>query len=150
MDKLKKTEGGGMFGLNDDGKTADPSQHDNQDAASEGMGQSPFAAAYSSLNDSSAGGHHHDPPTESSVPEEDLLQIKTQALQSLAPLINHLDQSPEEKFKTTMMMIQATDNSEMIRDAYAAANQIEDEKARAQALLDVINEINYFTHRNKG
>src|SRR4051812_27115379 len=37
----------------------------------------------------------------------DLLGIKQQALQSLQPLVNHLDQSPEEKFKTTMMLIQA-------------------------------------------
>lgn len=64
-----------------------------------------------------------------------------------APLLRpyHLDQSPEEKFRTTMMMIQASDNQDLITTAYEAANQITDEKARAQALLDVINEINYFT-----
>jgi hypothetical protein len=44
-----------------------------------------------------------------------------------------------------MMMIQATDNKDLLSDAYKAAQTITDEKARAQALLDVINEINYFT-----
>jgi hypothetical protein len=44
-----------------------------------------------------------------------------------------------------MMMIQSTDDQTLIKDAYEAAQQITDEKARAQALLDVINEINYFT-----
>jgi hypothetical protein len=80
----------------------------------------------------------------------DLLDIKQDALQQLAPLIGHLDQSPEEKFRTTMMMIQASDNQELLKDAYEAAQQITDEKTRAQALLDVVNEINYFTQQGEG
>jgi len=75
-----------------------------------------------------------------------LLDIKRQALQQLSPLVGHLDQSPEEKFKTTMMMIQAADDKSLVQTAYDAAQQITDEKTRAQPLLDVINEINYFTH----
>lgn len=74
-----------------------------------------------------------------------LLDIKQQALQQLSPLVGHLEQNPEEKFRTTMMMIQASDNHELIKEAYAAAQQITDEKTRAQALLDIVNEINYFT-----
>jgi hypothetical protein len=77
--------------------------------------------------------------------DDDLLQIKQQALQQLSPLVGHLDQSAEEKFRTTMMMIQASDNQGLIKEAYAAAQEIEDEKTRAQALLDIVNEINYFT-----
>ena len=80
-----------------------------------------------------------------SAPSDDLMKIKQQALTSLAPLVDHLEQTPEEKFKTTMMLIQASDNVELIPDAYDAANKIPDEKVRAQALLDVVNEINYFT-----
>ena len=79
----------------------------------------------------------HDDPT--------LLDIKQQALQHLSPLVNHLEQSPEEKFKTTMMMIQASDDKTLVPAAFEAAKQIEDDKVRAQALLDIINEINYFT-----
>ena len=79
----------------------------------------------------------------------DLIDIKQQALQHLSPLVSHLDQTPEEKFRTTMMMIQASDNKDLIKDAFEAAQQIKEDKARAQALLDVINEINYFTqHEN--
>ena len=44
-----------------------------------------------------------------------------------------------------MMMIQASDDASMIKTAYEAAQGIADEKIRAQALLDVVNEINYFT-----
>jgi hypothetical protein len=82
--------------------------------------------------------------------EDELLKLKQQALQNLAPLVDHLDQDPEAKFKTTMMMIQASDNADLIPDAYEAANKIQDEKVRAQALLDVVNEINYFTQHPSG
>lgn len=75
----------------------------------------------------------------------DLLGIKQQALQQLTPLVSHLEQTPLEKFRTTMMLIQASDNQALLKDAYEAAQKIDDDKIRAQALLDVINEINYFT-----
>jgi hypothetical protein len=77
----------------------------------------------------------------------DLLALKQQALGELSPLVDHLDQSPEEKFRTTMMMIQSTDNQALLKEAFAAAQAIPDDKVRAQALLDVINEINYFTQQ---
>lgn len=79
--------------------------------------------------------------------ENDLLGLKQEALGHLTPLVNHLEQSPEEKFRTTMMMIQSTDNQALLKDAFEAAKAITDDKARAQALLDVINEINYFTQK---
>jgi len=78
-------------------------------------------------------------------PTHDLIDIKQQALSQLSPLVGHLEQSPEDKFRTTMMMIQASDDQSLIQQAYDAAQQIPDEKVRAQALLDIVNEINYFT-----
>lgn len=77
--------------------------------------------------------------------DADLLDLKQKALLELSPLVGHLDQTPEEKFKTMMMMIQASDNQSLLSEAYKAAQTISDEKAKAQALLDVVNEINYFT-----
>jgi hypothetical protein len=79
----------------------------------------------------------------------DLLDIKQQALQQLTPLVDHLDQSPKEEFRTTMMMIQATDNQDLVGKAFEAAKKIEDDKERAQAFLDIINEINYFTQHHE-
>jgi hypothetical protein len=75
----------------------------------------------------------------------ELLNLKQTALQQLSPLLGHLDQTPEEKFRTIMMLIQASDNQALLQSAYDAAQAITDEKVRAQALLDVVNEINYFT-----
>ncbi len=80
---------------------------------------------------------------------DELLDIKQQALQALTPLVDHLEQSPEEKFRTTMMMIQASDDHSLIKVAFSAAKNIADEKERAQALLDIVNEINYFTQQQQ-
>jgi hypothetical protein len=84
-------------------------------------------------------------PADTAPVNEDLMSIKQEALQQLSPLVDHLDQTPEEKFHTTMMMIQAADNQSLIQSAFETAKQITDDKVRAQALLDIINEINYFT-----
>ncbi len=83
--------------------------------------------------------------TTPSSSDDDLLAIKQDALGALSPLVGSLDQSPEEKFRTTMMLIQASDDKTLVRAAYEAAQAITDEKVKAQALLDVVNEINYFT-----
>ena len=84
------------------------------------------------------------------VDQNTLIDIKQQALSQLSPLLGHLDQSPEEKFRTYMMMIQASDNQSLLKTAFAAAQNITDEQVRAQALLDVVNEINYFTQHEEG
>jgi hypothetical protein len=88
------------------------------------------------------------PDTPATDTPEDLLSIKKEALQQLTPLVDQLDQTSEEKFRTTMMMIQASDDQTLVKTAYEAAKNITDEKARAQALLDIVNEINYFAHTN--
>lgn len=114
----------------------------------------PVDNAAAALDDSQAmGGYVATPapgaPSDQPVNTDDLLDIKHDALQQLSPLVGHLDQTPEEKFRTTMMMIQASDNHALVREAYEAAQQIPSEKERAQAFLDIINEINYFTQQNQ-
>lgn len=114
-------------------------QSDDQPAADQGM---PLPQA-TSLDSTTAAPMPGD--SQPAVGDNDLMGIKQEVLQSLKPLVGHLEQTPEEKFRTTMMMIQAADDQSLIPQAYEAAKSINDEKARAQALLDVVNEINYFT-----
>lgn len=83
------------------------------------------------------------------IVDSSLDAIKHDALEQLSPLVNKLDQPPEEKYKTLMMMIQASDNQDLVKDAYQAANAIADEKTKAEALLGIINEINYFTQQKQ-
>ncbi len=75
----------------------------------------------------------------------ELFTIKEEALDELEPLIDKLDLPPEEKFPALMMIIQTTDDQDLIKAAYNTAHAIKDDKTRARALLDIVNEINYFT-----
>jgi hypothetical protein len=72
-------------------------------------------------------------------------QIKISALSQLRPLMQHIELSPEEKFEKYLMMLRASDDQDLIQPTYEAAQLISSEKLKAQALLDVINEINYLT-----
>lgn len=78
---------------------------------------------------------------------DDLSEIKKEALEKLSPLVQHLDQDPEEKFRTIMMMLQASDDQSLVKQAYAVAQEIPDKKERAKALLAVVNEIEYFSQK---
>ena len=91
-------------------------------------------------------GYVNNSNNEDNTPQE-LIDIKQKALHQLLPLIDKLDQTPEDRFRTTMMIIQSSDDQSLVRQAYESANAIEDEKARGQALLDIVNEINYFTQQ---
>ena len=86
-----------------------------------------------------------DAPEDEGVDQDKLAGMKQQALEHLEPLADHLDQTPEEEFKTTLMRIQANDNHALLDKALNAAKNITDDKERAQAMLDIVNEINYFS-----
>ena len=81
--------------------------------------------------------------TPSDVPE--LESIKKEALMELRPLVDKLDLSPEDKFDTLLLIIRSTDDKSLVSQAHEAAKSIEDDTRRAEALLDVIKEIDYFS-----
>jgi hypothetical protein len=71
--------------------------------------------------------------------------LKKTALEELRPLVGKLNLSPEEKFDTLLLIIRSTDDQSLLEPAHEAARAITDENKRAQALLDVIKEIDYFS-----
>jgi hypothetical protein len=75
----------------------------------------------------------------------DLDAIKQDALSELRPLVDKLDVTPEEKFDTYLLLLRSTDDQTLISPAFAAARIITDEARRAQALLDIIKEIDYLS-----
>lgn len=85
------------------------------------------------------------PPATADSDGDDLAKIKKEALEKLSPIVQHLDQDPAEKFRTIMMMLQASDDKSLVKQAYATAQEISDEKEKAKALLAVVNEIEYFS-----
>ena len=89
-------------------------------------------------------------PTLSTTPSgSDLEDIKKTALDELRPLIDRVDLPAEEKFDTYLMLIRSTDDSTLIAPAHASAQAITDETRRAEALLDIIKEIDYLSRNNQ-
>lgn len=76
----------------------------------------------------------------------DLETIKKDALSELRPLVDKLNVAPEEKFDTYLLLLRSTDDQALIGPAHEAAKGIADEARRAQALLDIIKEIDYLSH----
>ncbi len=88
------------------------------------------------------------PSTSSDTSELD--NIKNQALNELRPLIDHVAIPAEEKFDTYLMLLRSTDDASLIAPAHAAAKDITDDKRKAEALLDVIKEIDYLSKKDQG
>lgn len=85
------------------------------------------------------------PATMATPVNGDLESIKKDALSELRPLVDKLDVSPEEKFDTYLLLLRSTDDQALIAPAHEAARNIADETRRAQALLDIIKEIDYLS-----
>ena len=75
-----------------------------------------------------------------------LAGIKQTVLEELRPLVDKLEVTPEEKFNTYLLLIRSTDDRDLIAPAHQTAKLINDESKRAQALLDIVREIDYLSN----
>jgi len=87
------------------------------------------------------------PPVDISPSAENgsLESIKKDALIELRPLVDKLNLAPEEKFDIYLLLLRSTDDKALIEPAHEVARNIADEVRRAQALLDIIKEIDYLS-----
>jgi hypothetical protein len=83
--------------------------------------------------------------TPSPTGSSDLDSVKQDAITELRPLVDKLTLAPEEKFDTYLLLIRSTDDRSLIPPAHEAAKAITDETRRAQALLDIIKEIDFLS-----
>ena len=81
------------------------------------------------------------PPT---IPGE-LDGVKQEAISELRPLVDKLNLPAEEKFDTYLLLLRSTDDTSLIAPAHEAAIAIPDETRKAQALLDIIKEIDFLS-----
>lgn len=86
--------------------------------------------------------------TKAAAPATDnsLDAVKRDAITELRPLVDKLNIAPDEKFDTYLLLIRSTDDRSLIAPAHEAAKAIPDEARRAQALLDIIKEIDYLSN----
>lgn len=85
-------------------------------------------------------------PAISPAPAGDLEGVKQDAINELRPLVDKLNLAPEEKFDTYLLLIRSTDDKALVAPAHEAAKLISDESRRAQALLDIIKEIDFLSN----
>ncbi|MGB4762624.1 MAG: hypothetical protein WBP12_04715 [Candidatus Saccharimonas sp.] len=84
-------------------------------------------------------------PTSAPAVDGDLASVKQDAIVELRPLVDKLNLVPEEKFDTLLLLIRSTDDKALIGPAHEAAKAITDETKKAQALLDIIKEIDFLS-----
>lgn len=89
-------------------------------------------------------------PSLGSTPSSsELDDIKLTALKELRPLMDKVELPSEEKFDTYLMLLRSTDDSTLIGPAHSAAQGISDEKRKAEALLEIIKEIDYLSRKDQ-
>jgi hypothetical protein len=86
-----------------------------------------------------------DAPVSPAHQPSDLDDIKKTALEELRPLMDKVELPADEKFNTYLMLLRSTDDPSLIEPAHQTAKSITDERVRAQALLDIIKEIDYLS-----
>lgn len=86
----------------------------------------------------------HNLPTPSAPGSSDLDALKASALDDLRPLVGKLGLKPKDKFDTLLLIIRSTDDQSLLKQAHEAAKKISNDSERAQALLEVIKEVDYF------
>ncbi len=90
------------------------------------------------------------PPAPATPPVDSGLEsIKKDALNELRPLVDKVSLPAEEKFDIYLMLLRSTDDSSLIGPAHTAAQGIADEKRKAEALLEIIKEIDYLSRKDQ-
>ena len=71
----------------------------------------------------------------------DMQSIKEAALKELLPIMNRVELKPEKQFELYRDMLEVMKDKEILKPAHEAAKEIKDEKARADALIYLIETI---------
>ena len=72
----------------------------------------------------------------------DLAKVKNEALRELAPLVDKLNKSAEEKFALFLEILENLNDKTVVEKMYEAAKGIADEGKKAEALLKVVEILN--------
>lgn len=75
--------------------------------------------------------------------EAKLLELRAKALDVLLPMVDKLEEPAGRKFEILMTAARSSDDPRLLGKTLEAAQQIEGDSEKANAILDVLNEINY-------
>lgn len=71
--------------------------------------------------------------------KNDIEQIKEKALRDLVPVLDKINMDPARKYKIYRDMFEKLNDKSIIKSAYEAAREIEDETVRAESLLELVD-----------
>lgn len=70
--------------------------------------------------------------------------LREKALQILVPMVDEIQDAPERRFEILITASRSSGgNEQLLSKALEAAQQIENANDKANAVLDVLNEVNY-------
>ena len=70
-------------------------------------------------------------------------QVKQRALQELVHVIDSLNSEPERKYEILMTAARSASSDELLEKALEIATKIEEPNAKAEALVDILNEASF-------
>ena len=76
-----------------------------------------------------------------SVDQDVLIELRDQVISTALPLVEDQTMPAEKRFSMLMTIIEADPSIELLRKAYTVAQTIENSVVRADALLDIVDEI---------
>jgi hypothetical protein len=79
---------------------------------------------------------------ETETTTDSLKNLRDQAINTLLPLVDQLSEPPERKFEILMMATRTSNNLELMKKTLEIAQQLDSNDKKAEAVLDVLNEIN--------
>jgi hypothetical protein len=79
----------------------------------------------------------------------DLESLQRKAIEVLAPLVDQIDGAPENRFEILIMAARSSNDGALLNQALQVAQEIESPAAKANAVLDVLNEVNYLLSRKE-
>jgi hypothetical protein len=83
-----------------------------------------------------------DSPSNASISK--LQDARNKAMKALVPIINNItDVEPERRFDISLKAMRFTEDSSLVDSVLDAALAIKNESAKAEALVELINEIDY-------
>lgn len=75
------------------------------------------------------------------VDQDVLIELRDQVISSAMPLVEDQSLPAEKRFSMLMTIIEADPSIDLLRKAFSVAQSIESPVVRADALLDVVDEI---------
>lgn len=71
-----------------------------------------------------------------------LTELRQEAISTLIPLIDQINGAPDKKFELLITAARSAGDTQLLKKALESAKQLEGDDQKAEAVLDVLNEIN--------